>query len=123
MKKDLLIRLKFFPASIKSINSIQKYPHIIESYACILKIFAFMFLLLINTLISMLIWNMFYTKTIKISNIIIIKIKSNPISSNIRVLILIYYISPILYFSEISSRINTIKSRLTLIIFLYFKTS
>ena len=33
MQKDL-------PASIKSISPIQKYPHIIESYACILKIFA-----------------------------------------------------------------------------------
>ena len=28
-----------FPESIKSINPIQKYPNIIESYACILKIF------------------------------------------------------------------------------------
>ena len=32
-----------FPASTKSINPIQKYPHIIESYAGILKIFVFMF--------------------------------------------------------------------------------
>ena len=44
--------IKVFPASIKSINPIQKYPHIIESYACILKIFVFMFLLPINVLIS-----------------------------------------------------------------------
>ena len=28
-----------FSGSIKPINPIQKYPHIIESYACILKIF------------------------------------------------------------------------------------
>ena len=33
-------------------NTIQKYPHIIESYACVLKMFAFMFLLPINVLIS-----------------------------------------------------------------------
>ena len=43
---------KVFPANIKSKNLIQKYPHIIESYACILKIFAFMFLLPINVIIS-----------------------------------------------------------------------
>ena len=30
----------FFPASTKSIKAIQKYLHIIQSYACILKIFA-----------------------------------------------------------------------------------
>ena len=35
-----------------SINSIQKYSHITESYACILKMFACMFLLPINFLIS-----------------------------------------------------------------------
>ena len=33
-------------------NSIQKYPQIIESYACILKILVFRFLLSINVLIS-----------------------------------------------------------------------
>ena len=31
--------VKVLPASIKSTNPIQKYPHITESYACILKIF------------------------------------------------------------------------------------
>ena len=31
--------VKVFPVSIKSIHPIQKYPHIIESYACILKIY------------------------------------------------------------------------------------
>ena len=42
-----------FPASIKSINPIQKYPPIIESYAGIPKIFVVMFLFLINALISL----------------------------------------------------------------------
>ena len=51
--------------------------------------------------------NMSYTKRIEISNINISNIQSNPISSNIRVLINIYYISPTLYFAEIISRINT----------------
>ena len=44
--------MKVFSASIKSINPIQKYPQFIESYACILKTFIFMFLLPINVLIS-----------------------------------------------------------------------
>ena len=33
-------------------NPIEKYPHITESYACILKILAIIFLLPINFLIS-----------------------------------------------------------------------
>ena len=37
---------------MKSINPVQKYPHITESYACTLKIFAIMFLLPTNFLIS-----------------------------------------------------------------------
>ena len=55
--------VKVFPASIKSINPIQKYPHIIESYACILKIFVTTVDLSINFLIS---FGMFYTKIIKV---------------------------------------------------------
>ena len=51
-EKRFVNLVKVFPASIKSINPIQKYLHIIESYACILKIFVFMFLLPINVLIS-----------------------------------------------------------------------
>ena len=39
MKKTLVNSVNVFPASIKSINPIQKYPHIIKSYASILKIF------------------------------------------------------------------------------------
>ena len=41
-EKRFVNSVKVFPASIKSINPIQKYPHIIESYACILKMFASM---------------------------------------------------------------------------------
>ena len=51
-EKRFVNSVKIFPASIKSINPIQKYPQIIESYACILKIFVFVFLLRINVLIS-----------------------------------------------------------------------
>ena len=39
-------------ASIKLINPIQKYPHITESYDCILKIFVTTIDLSINILIS-----------------------------------------------------------------------
>ena len=46
---------------------------------------------------------MFYSKTIEICKIIIIHMKSNPVSPNIRVLIKIYYKFPILYFSELCS--------------------
>ena len=42
-----------FPASIKLTKPIQKYLHIIESYACTLKIFVLMSLLLINLFISL----------------------------------------------------------------------
>ena len=51
-EKRFVNSVKVFPTSIKSINLIHKYLHIIESYACILKIFVFMFLLPINVLIS-----------------------------------------------------------------------
>ena len=56
-EKKFVNLVKVFPASIKLINQIQKYPHIIESYACILKIFVVMFLLSINVLISFGIWS------------------------------------------------------------------
>ena len=59
-EKRFVYSVNVFPASIKSISPIQKYPHIIESYACTLKIFVVMFLLLlllllllINALISL----------------------------------------------------------------------
>ena len=37
--------VKVLPASIKLINPMQKYSHITESYAWLLKVFVFMFLL------------------------------------------------------------------------------
>ena len=51
-QERLVNSAKVFPASIKSINPIQKYPQIIESYLSIPKIFVFMFLLPINVLPS-----------------------------------------------------------------------
>ena len=53
----------------KSIKSLKKYPHITESYACILKIYVIIVDLSIKFLIFFL--NMFYTKTVEISSFII----------------------------------------------------
>ena len=74
-------------------------------------------------------WNMFYSERIKKSNVITFNvlwtscayIQSNPMSSNIRVLTKIYYISSILYFGDIISRITTIKSSFILITFFISK--
>ena len=52
-EKKFVYSVKVFPARIKSIKPIKKCPHIIESYACILKMFVVIFLLLINGLISL----------------------------------------------------------------------
>ena len=88
-EKRFVNLVKVFPASIKSVNPTEKYQHIIESCACILKRCFYVY---ITDECSNLFWNMFYFKRIKISNIIILYIQSNPVSSNIRVLIKIYHI-------------------------------
>ena len=51
-EKRFVNSVKVFHAGINSTKPIQKYPHIIQSFACILKIFVFMFLSLVNVLIS-----------------------------------------------------------------------
>ena len=38
-EKRLVKSVKLLPLSVKSINPVQKYPHLTESYACIFKIF------------------------------------------------------------------------------------
>ena len=48
-EKRFVNSVKVFPLKIKSINPIQKYPYITESYACILKMFVLMFLFLTNS--------------------------------------------------------------------------
>ena len=98
-EKRFVNSVKVFPLNIKSINPIKKYPHITESYACTLKLkmFVLMFLFLINAF-----RNMFYPKTIKISNIIIIHMQNNPMSSNIRILVKISYICLSFIFCKLS---------------------
>ena len=49
-EKRLVKSVELLPLNIELINPIEKYPHITESYACILKIFAIMLLLLIEFL-------------------------------------------------------------------------
>ena len=44
--------VSFLPASIKSMNPMQKYLHITESCACIRKMLAIMFLVPTNFLIT-----------------------------------------------------------------------
>ena len=44
--------VSFLPASIKSMNPMEKYPHITESFHCSRKMLAFMFLFPINYLIT-----------------------------------------------------------------------
>ena len=51
-EKILVKSVKLLALNIKLIYPIQKYPHITESYACFLKIFAIMFLLLIKFLLE-----------------------------------------------------------------------
>ena len=46
------VTVKVLPASIKSMNPMQKYPHIIKLFACTQKMLAFMFVFPINSLIS-----------------------------------------------------------------------
>ena len=51
-EKRLAKSVKLLPLSIKSKNPIQKYPHITESYACILKMFVAFVDFSINFVIS-----------------------------------------------------------------------
>ena len=73
----------FSPSSIKQINPIQNYPHIIESYAYVLNIFDR--IIFVSDNFFKFLWNMFNAKNPKISNIIIQCIKSYLMSSNIRI--------------------------------------
>ena len=51
-EKRFVYSVIVFPLNIKSINPMQKYPHITELCACTLKMFLLLFLLLIKALIS-----------------------------------------------------------------------
>ena len=51
-KNTLVYSRQLLPFNIKSRNPIYKYPHIIEIYACILKVFVLIFLFVYKTFIS-----------------------------------------------------------------------
>ena len=92
-EKGFVYSVKVFPLNIKSINPMQKYPYVTESYACILK---FCFNVFIFNKCFNFFRNMFYPKRIKISNIIFIHMQGSSMSSNMRILTKIYHICPIL---------------------------
>ena len=50
-RKKTVKSVNFLPASIKSMNPMQKYPHITESFACTQKMLAIVFLFPTNSLI------------------------------------------------------------------------
>ena len=97
----------------KSINPIQKYPHIIESCLYSINICCNIF---ISNEVSNFFWNMFNSKTIKVYYILSIYIQTNPMSSYWFIPIRIYYICPIPYFRKNFSWIKAIKVRFVLII-------
>ena len=107
---------KLLPFNMKSINPIQKYPHVVESYAYILWVFFVICLFLMNFF-----WNIFNSKAIKVCCIIIINKQRYPMSFQWLILIKIYYICSIVYFRYIISWINTIKFRFVLIKLLCLK--
>ena len=51
-ENKLVYSVNFLPTSIKSMNPMQKYPHVTELFACTRKMLAIMSLFLINSLIS-----------------------------------------------------------------------
>ena len=119
-ENKLVYSNKLLPFIIKPMNPIQKYPYIIKSHACILKIIFVTFLLPMNFLFSFAIYS-----TLKlakhVSQIITTHIQSYQMNSHWFIHIRIKYKYLILCFTWIISWTKTIKSRFVFIIFLYFK--
>ena len=63
-EKRLVKSVKLLPLNIKSTNPVQKYPHVTQSYACILKNICY-YVFIINKFFNFF-WNMFNPKAIKI---------------------------------------------------------
>ena len=109
-RDEMDIIYHILPFIIKSINSVQSYLHIMELYACILQIFVMICICI----------NVFNSRTIKECCMKTINMQSYPLSSYLLILI-IYYIGPILYLYLIIFWINTIKFSFILKISLFFK--
>ena len=114
----LVKSVSFLSASTKSINPVQKYPHITELFACTRNVSFDVFIL--DTFFNFF-RNMFNAEAIKINNFILFTKQSNPMCTYVCIFVKVYYISPILYFiRQIVSRTNTIKSWFHSILLLYF---
>ena len=109
-RDEMDIMYHILPFIIKSINPVQSYLHIMELYACILQIFVMICICI----------NVFNSRTIKGCCMKTINMQSYPLSSYLLILI-IYYIGPILYLYLIIFWINTIKFGFILKISLFFK--
>ena len=109
-RDEMDIMYHILPFIIKSINPVQSYLHIMELYACILQIFVMICICI----------NVFNSRTIKKCCMKTINMQSYPLSSYLLILI-IYYIGPILYLYLIIFWINTIKFGFILKISLFFK--
>ena len=60
-ENEFVQSVNFLPANIKSINPMQKYPHIIELFSCTQKMLVFIFLFPGNSLIDFLISSGIYS--------------------------------------------------------------
>ena len=109
-RDEMDIIYHILPFIIKSINSVQSYLHIMELYACILQIFVMICICI----------NVFNSRTIKECCMKTINMQSYPLSSYLLILI-IYYIGPILYLYWFISWIKAIKFGFILKKSLYFK--
>ena len=87
----LVKSIKVFPANIKPINPVQRYPHIIELFACIRNMFVLMFY---SNKFFNFFRNMFNSKTVEINNFNISTIQSNPMCASVWIFIKVYYIFP-----------------------------
>ena len=98
--------LLYFHLELESLGKCrEEFFHIINDIIVIIIIIIIIIIIVIIIIVNKsfnFFRNMFYTKRIEISIIIVLQIQSNPMSSNIGVLIKIYYISSILYVGRLS---------------------
>ena len=92
-KINLYTLNKLLRFNMKSINPIN-----VSAHYCIICLHSNICYIFISNEFPNFFWEMFNSKTIKISYIIIINIQSNSMSSSWFILIKIYYLCPILYF-------------------------
>ena len=115
----LVKSVSFLPVSIRSINPIQKYPHIIELFACTRKMLAIMFLFLTN---SYFLQEHSQNRNYRNKQFqFCYKIKQSNVCLRLQIYQGLLHKPHLLFFMQVISRIKTIKSRFILIIILYIK--